>query len=129
MLDRMVGGPGLIRGRRHSLELRTGDVLDFWRVVAHEPPRRLLLLSEMKSPGDALLEFRIRSQSQGQVRLEMFSRFLAEGLAGIGYWYGMLPVHDWLFKGVLLQIARKFGDSPTGSPHIFSVEKELECKL
>ncbi|WP_419656308.1 conserved uncharacterized protein, DUF2867 [Desulfosarcina variabilis str. Montpellier] len=129
MLDRMVGGPGLMRGRRHSQKLRTGDALDFWRVVAHEPPRRLLLLSEMKAPGDALLEFRIHSKSQGQVRLEMVSRFLPKGFSGIAYWYGMLPIHDWLFKGVLVQIARKFGDSPTGSPHVFSVEKELECKL
>jgi hypothetical protein len=38
MLDRMAGGPGLTRGRRHSKKLRTGDALDFWRVVAHEPP-------------------------------------------------------------------------------------------
>ncbi len=129
MLDRMAGGPGLIRGRRHSKKLRTGDVLDFWRVIAHEPPRRLLLLSEMKAPGDALLEFRVQSNSQKRVRLEMVSRFLPQGLAGIGYWYGMLPIHDWLFKGVLVQIARKFGASPTGPPHTFSVEKELECKL
>jgi hypothetical protein len=83
MLDRMAGGPGLTRGRRHSKDLRTGDALDFWRVVAHDPPRRLLLLSEMKAPGDALLEFRIHAGSAGRVRLEMVSRFLTRGLAEI----------------------------------------------
>jgi uncharacterized protein YbjT (DUF2867 family) len=129
MLDRMAGGPGLMRGRRHSQELRTGDALDFWRVVAHEPPCRLLLLSEMKAPGDALLEFRIHKESEKHVRLEVVSRFLPKGLAGIGYWYGMLPIHDWLFKGVLMQIAHKYGDSRTGPPGTFPVEKEMECKL
>ncbi len=129
MLDRMAGGPGLIRGRRHSKELRIGDTLDFWRVVAHEPPRRLLLLSEMKAPGEALLEFRIDTESEGRVQLEMVSRFLPKGLAGIGYWYGMLPIHDWLFKGVLVQIASKLGESLSGSPVTFPVESELECKL
>ena len=129
MLDRMAGGPGLMRGRRHSQELRTGDALDFWRVVAHEPPRRLLLLSEMKAPGDALLEFRIHTKSKKQVRLEIVSRFLPLGLAGIVYWYGMLPVHDWLFKGILMQIALKYGESLTGQPDTFPVETELECRL
>jgi len=81
----MAGGPGLIRGRRHPKKLRVGDALDFWRVVAHEPPRRLLLLSEMKAPGDALLEFGIYKESEKHVRLEMVSRFLPQGLAGIGY--------------------------------------------
>jgi hypothetical protein len=129
MLDRMAGGPGLVRGRRHSQKLRTGDALDFWRVVAHEPPRRLLLLSEMKAPGDALLEFRIHTTSGGRVRLEMVSRFLPKGLAGIGYWYGMLPIHDWLFKGILAQLARRSGGSRAEFPGIFPVEIELECKL
>ncbi len=129
MLDRLAGGPGLIRGRRHSHKLRTGDALDFWRVAAHEPPRRLVLLSEMKAPGDALLEFRIHTTSAGHVRLEMVSRFLPQGLAGIGYWYGMLPIHDWLFKGILAQVARRLGGSRSGMPGTFPVESELECKL
>ena len=129
MLDRMAGGPGLIRGRRHSRKLRTGDALDFWRVIAHEPPHHLLLLSEMKAPGDALLEFRIQNESERRVKLEIVSRFMPQGLAGIGYWYGMLPVHDWLFKGILAQIARKLGGSSYGSPAVFAVETELECKL
>jgi len=83
----------------------------------------------MKAPGDALLEFRVHSKSQRRVKLEIVSRFLPQGLAGIVYWYGMLPTHDWLFKGVLVQMARKVGASPKGPPHTFSVEKELECKL
>lgn len=129
LLDRMAGGPGLMRGRRHSQKLRPGDALDFWRVAAHEPPRRLLLLSEMKAPGDALLEFRIHSKSDKRLRLEMVSRFRPKGLAGIGYWYGMLPIHDWLFKGILVQFASRFGGYRRGIPETFPVEFALECKL
>ncbi len=83
----------------------------------------------MKAPGDALLEFRIHTTSAGHVRLEMVSRFLPQGLAGIGYWYGMLPIHDWLFKGILAQLARQLGGSRSGMPGTFPVESELECKL
>ena len=101
MLDRVVGGPGLMRGRRHSQKLRTGDALDFWRVVAHEPPRRLLLLSEMKAPGDALLEFRIRRQSEGQVRLEMVSRFLPQ-------WIGRHRLLVWHAACSRLAVQRGF---------------------
>jgi hypothetical protein len=83
----------------------------------------------MKVPGDALLEFRIPAGSAGDVRLEMISRFLPRGLAGIGYGYGMLPVHDWLFKGILAQVARQFGSFRSGIPGTFPVEIGLECKL
>ena len=76
MMDRLVGGPGLRRGRRQPQTLRVGDGLDFWRVIAVEPPHRLLLLAEMKAPGDALLEFLIDPQGPGRVSLKMVSRFL-----------------------------------------------------
>ena len=128
ILDRMAGGPGLMRGRRHPQKLRTGDTLDFWRVAAHEPPRRLLLLSEMKAPGDALLEFCIHPHSDRRVRLEMVSHFSPQGLAGLAYWYGMLPIHDWLFKGILARIAGKCGSKRMGRPEIFPIEIEVECK-
>lgn len=59
LLDKLLGGPGLRRGRRHPVEIRPGDALDFWRVVEVDPPRRLLLLAEMKLPGQALLDIRL----------------------------------------------------------------------
>jgi hypothetical protein len=31
-IDRLLGGAGLRRGRRHPDDLRVGDALDFWRV-------------------------------------------------------------------------------------------------
>ena len=106
MLDRAVGGPGLRRGRRHPVELRVGDALDFWRVVALEPNHRLLLLAEMKAPGDALLEFKIEPAGKRRVSIDMVARFLPRGLAGIAYWYALLPAHQWLFEGMLKTVAR-----------------------
>ena len=60
MVDRLLGGAGLRRGRRHPDELRVGDALDFWRVEALEPGRLVRLRAEMKLPGRAWLQFRCR---------------------------------------------------------------------
>jgi hypothetical protein len=64
-IDRLIGGPGLSRGRRHPDELSYGDVLDFWRVSGIEPKKRLVLRAEMKLPGEALLEFVVEPERRG----------------------------------------------------------------
>ena len=129
MLDRLVGGPGLRRGRRHPKDLRVGDGLDFWRVITVEPPHRLLLLAEMKAPGDALLEFVISPEGKGKVELKMVSRFLPRGLAGILYWYALLPAHQWLFEGILRAVARKTGLPVHSGPEKAPMTSPLECRL
>jgi len=129
LLDRLVGGPGLRRGRRHSRDLRVGDGLDFWRVVALNPPRRLLLLAEMKTPGDALLEFLIFPTGKGSVELKMVSRFLPRGLAGILYWYALLPLHQWLFAGMLRAVARQSGLPVLKGPEKVPLPVSFECRL
>ncbi|MFO7838108.1 MAG: DUF2867 domain-containing protein [Desulfosalsimonadaceae bacterium] len=129
MMDRAVGGPGLRRGRRHPEELRVGDGLDFWRVVAVEPPRRLLLLAEMKAPGDALLEFVVTPQGPNRVAVDMVSRFLPRGIAGLGYWYILLPAHCWLFKGMLRAVARRTGNPVLEEVHKIPVEDPVVCRL
>jgi hypothetical protein len=53
-VDEMLGGPGLSRGRRHVNVVALGDHLDFWRVVAVEELRRLLLRAEMLAPGELM---------------------------------------------------------------------------
>jgi len=40
-MDRLVGGPGLRRGRRSSSKLQYGDSLDFWRVTQISPEKNL----------------------------------------------------------------------------------------
>jgi hypothetical protein len=129
VMDRIVGGPGLRRGRRDPVDLRVGDGLDFWRVIALEPPNRMLLLAEMRTPGQALLEFNIRERGANRIILEMVARFLPRGLAGILYWYALSPFHQWLFKGLLGSVARRTGKRMLKGPEAFEPEKTVTCKL
>jgi uncharacterized protein YbjT (DUF2867 family) len=106
-MDRLAGGPGLRRGRRHPSRLSYGDTLDFWRVTVVERPRRLALRAEMKLPGEALLEFRLDPLADGRTRLTQIARFRPRGLPGLAYWYAVLPLHGFVFKGMLNGIARE----------------------
>jgi len=129
MLDRIAGGVGLRRGRRHPSELGVGDALDFWRVLKLEAPYRLLLVAEMKMPGEALLDFQITPAGMDQVELQMLSRFLPRGLAGILYWYGLYPFHQWIFFGMLKAIA-KFIDKPiVAGPERFTPKLPTSCAV
>ena len=122
-LDRMAGGVGLRRGRRHPVELAAGVTLDFWRVLDVDPPRRLLLRAEMKLPGEATLEFRISPSGDVGTELAQVSRFRPRGLYGILYWYFFLPVHRWLFSGMLRALARKTGRPLLSGPESFDPGK------
>lgn len=102
ILDKLVGGPGLRRGRRDPEHLRYGDALDFWRVLAVEPERRLELVAEMKLPGVARLEFELEPLDDGRrCRLRQVARFKPRGLLGLAYWYAVLPLHGHVFRGML----------------------------
>jgi uncharacterized protein YbjT (DUF2867 family) len=112
VLDKIAGGPGLRRGRRHPHHLSYGEALDFWRVTEVDEPRRLLLRAEMKLPGVATLEFRVQpatsvrnGPSQPATTLTQTARFRPRGLMGIMYWYAVLPLHHIVFKGMLLGIS------------------------
>ena len=107
MVDRLLGGAGLRRGRRHPDELRVGDALDFWRVEALEPDRLVRLRAEMKLPGRAWLQFRVWETEEGTTRLEQTAAFLPKGLGGLLYWYGLYPVHARIFDGLAREIARR----------------------
>jgi uncharacterized protein YbjT (DUF2867 family) len=128
-LDRMVGGVGLRRGRRHPSEIGVGDALDFWRVLKVEPSRRLLLLAEMKTPGEAMLEFQITPGGNGQVELQMLSRFLPRGIFGIVYWYGLYPFHQWIFYGMLKAIAKSINSPILRGPERFTPKLHTACPL
>ena len=90
--DKAVGGAGSGRGRRHQNELAVGDVLDFWRVIDIKTARRLVLMSEMKTPGEMVLDFRLSTPSPNETHLRMIARFLPKGLWGLIYWYALLPL-------------------------------------
>jgi len=114
-LDRLVGGPGLRRGRRHPERIGFGDALDFWRVTGIEQDRRLRLRAEMKLPGEAELEFDVEPDGQGATRLIQVARFKPRGLAGLAYWYAVLPLHGVVFRGMLKGIRREAESAARGA--------------
>ena len=100
-LDKLVGGVGLRRGRRDDQHLVAGDALDFWRVIyANREEKRLLLYAEMKLPGEAWLEFKIKDNMLYQT-----ATFRPLGLWGRIYWYAVLPFHGFIFRGMIKNIA------------------------
>ena len=128
-LDKLFGGAGLRRGRRHPRELRVGDALDFWRVLQVDRPNRLLLLAEMKLPGQALLELKLEPRGKNLTELQLIARFLPRGLAGIIYWQVHYLPHEWLYRGMLTALARDTGHPPASPPQSFTPTESTTCKL
>lgn len=106
LLDRLVGGPGLRRGRRDPEWLVPGDALDFWRVEVFEPGRRLRLAAEMRLPGRAWLQFDLETGPEGTV-IRQTALFDPLGLAGLAYWYALYPLHELVFAGMLRGVASR----------------------
>ncbi len=105
LLDKLVGGVGLRRGRRDPVRLAVGDALDFWRVEAFEQDRLLRLSAEMKTPGRIWLQFEVNGDQAGTT-LRQTAIFDPHGLAGRAYWYALYPVHYLIFEGMLRRIER-----------------------
>lgn len=103
-IDLLVGGVGLRRGRMDPEHLRVGDALDWWRVEAYEPERRLRLSAEMKLPGKGWLEFDVREADGGSTIIRQVATFDPLGLGGILYWYLIYPIHGLVFRGMLREI-------------------------
>ena len=99
-LDLLLGGVGMRRGRRDPERLRVGDTLDCWRVESIQPGQRLRLAAEMKLPGRAWLEFEVLPDGNG-ARLRQTAMFDPLGLWGLAYWYGVWPLHQLVFAGML----------------------------
>ena len=110
LMDRIIGGVGLRRGRRDPKHLRVGDSLDFWRVESLERGDHLRLYAEMILPGKAWLEFRIRAiegkEAQGKIEITQEAIFLPRGLGGTLYWYAVKPFHAFVFPTMLRNIVR-----------------------
>lgn len=102
LMDKMVGGIGMRRGRRHPTKLQAGDALDFWRVILADRERgRLILYAEMKLPGEAWLDYRIEGDMMHQT-----ATFRPKGLLGRLYWYSVYPLHVIIFPQMLRRLAR-----------------------
>ncbi len=104
-LDRLVGGPGLRRGRRNPEQLLPGEAVDFWRVEIVDPPRLLRLRAEMRVPGKAWLQFTAVPEGSG-TRLLQTALFAPTGLFGLMYWYAMYPAHLFIFGDMVRAIAK-----------------------
>ncbi len=97
ILDSIVGGVGLRRGRRHPETIRKGESLDFWRVVDVEPGRSFRLYAEMRLPGEAWLSFEADDSDRGST-LTQTAVFVPRGLLGRLYWWAMFPFHVTIFR-------------------------------
>jgi len=105
IVDWLVGGVGMRRGRRDPDDLRVGDALDFWRVEAVEPGRLLRLRAEMKVPGQAWLEFKAAALPDGRTSLVQTAFFDPKGVWGLNYWYALYGIHGLIFSGLARRIA------------------------
>ena len=101
-LDRLVGGKATLRPKRaHPTELKSGETLDFWRILlADRKGGRLFLYAEMRLPGEAWLEYRIERGTVTQT-----ATFRPKGLLGRLYWYLLVPIHHYIFRGLCRAVA------------------------
>ena len=103
-LDRVIGGPGMRRGRRDQANVRPGDTIDWWRVVAVDPGHRLTLLAEMRVPGSAVLELEAAASPTGST-ITATAYFHPAGIWGLLYWFALLPLHRRIFEALAGNLA------------------------
>ncbi|WP_239078848.1 SDR family oxidoreductase [Cellulomonas marina] len=129
LMDRVVGGPGLRRGRSNQDRLVVDDVIDWWRVEEVQPGRLLRLRAEMRLPGLAWLELRIedvdgadgsgepdegsptdpRDDERWTRPPTVFAQralFQPHGLAGQLYWASVTPFHGIIFGSMQRNVAQ-----------------------
>lgn len=104
-LDRMIGGVGLNRGRRHPSEILPGDSIDFWRVIlADKANGHLILFAGMKVPGEAWLQFKFEQENNKWFLIQT-ATFRPKGILGRLYWYALFPFHFFIFRKMAKALA------------------------
>lgn len=103
LIDRLLGGPGLVRGRRHRDQLLLGEAVDFWRVEALQRPGLLRLRGEAKLPGRAWLQWTLSEEGKGTTLIQS-AAFAPRGLQGVLYWYLLYPLHRLIFRALVRDI-------------------------
>lgn len=116
LMDRLMGGPGLRRGRRDASRLGYGDAVDFWRVSGLEPHRRVELTAEMRLPGEAKLEWELQPRPGGRTLVTQTATFRPRGVLGLAYWWGVSPLHTFVFERMLGGLCRGAESIGTGPP-------------
>ena len=119
VMDWLVGGPGLTRGRRHPTQLRLGDRVDYWTVLAFEPTRRLTLHFGMRAPGSGVLEFEVDPEAAEppaqRTRLTVTAYWHPQGVWGLLYWYALVPAHLFIFRAMTQAMLRRAEEIDGGS--------------
>jgi hypothetical protein len=103
--------------------------LDFWRVQQVVANECLLLTAEMKVPGEAVLEFRLVPGQDGTTELFQIARFHPGGLTGIAYWFLVMPLHHFVFNGMLRGIVKASGRSLVAGPEKLELDAKLKRHL
>ncbi len=105
LIDKVIRGVGLNRGRRHPTEIQVGDSIDFWRVLrADKKNGELILFSTMKVPGEAWLEFRLEKKENSWI-VAQTATFRPRGILGRLYWYMIYPFHLVIFQKMAKSVA------------------------
>jgi hypothetical protein len=107
-LDKLTGGAGLLRGRRHPHTLAAGEVVDWWRVERIDHGKLLRLRAEMRAPGRAWLELSVEPDGNGS-RYRQRAIFFPKGLSGRLYWLAVLPFHSLIFPAMARNISGAAG--------------------
>ena len=105
-VDKLLGGVGLRRGRRHPTDLRVGDTVDFFKVTS-VTENRLQLLAEMRVPGHAWLEWNVKRMENGDSLVTQQALFVPKGVLGRAYWYVLLLPHIVIFSRMLNNLVEK----------------------
>ena len=106
VIDLLLGGVGMRRGRSHKDKLIVGGTIDFWRIEKTIPNNFLRLSAEMKLPGRAWLEFEV-IEKENTSTIKQTAIFEPIGIFGKMYWYSLYPLHQLIFAGMLQAIADK----------------------
>lgn len=104
LLDRLIGGVGLRRGRRDPEHLYVGETVDFWRVERCDRGQLLRLRAEMKLPGLAWLELIVDQNDEGKTVYKQRATYRPVGLLGHMYWWAVAPFHVFVFGFMVRRI-------------------------
>ncbi len=107
LIDRLLGGPGIRRGRKHPVRMGQGDTIDFWRAVLVTEGSYILLKAEMKVWGQAWLEFEIEEKDSSSCLIRQTAMYYPKGVVGLAYWYAVYPIHAVVFRGLIKAIGRR----------------------
>ncbi|MHC4206822.1 MAG: SDR family oxidoreductase, partial [Planctomycetota bacterium] len=107
LLDRIIGGVGMRKGRPDPAKIKVGDTLDFFRIVKIRPGRMIRLKAEIKLPGEGWLQFEVTPDGKDRARLVQTVFFAPKGLPGIVYWYLLYPLHVLIFGKMIKMLAKR----------------------